>query len=170
MTGNERRAMILDNLSSKPVSASALAAKFEVSRQVIVSDIALLRASGCPITSTPRGYVVDSKLERRGIHKVIMCRHLNDGIEDEIYTIVDNGATILDVIVEHSVYGQIQIDLDISSRYECDEFLKKLKASSAAPLAELTMGVHFHTILCPDEECYERVIAALRKKHILVES
>ncbi|MGB5824570.1 MAG: transcription repressor NadR [Proteocatella sp.] len=169
MTGNERREMILEILSDKPVSASALAGKFEVSRQIIVSDIALLRAAGCPIKSTPRGYVVDVKDERIGIHKVIMCRHLNDGIEDEIYTIVDNGATILDVIVEHSVYGQIQIDLNIASRYDCDEFLKKLKVSSAAPLAELTMGIHFHTILCPDEQCYERVMEALRKKQILVE-
>lgn len=170
MTGNERRELIVELLGDKPVSASAIAGKFEVSRQIIVSDIALLRAAGCPIKSTPRGYVVEAGDKRRGIHKVIMCRHLNDGIEDEIYTIIDNGATIIDVIVEHSVYGQIQIDLNLASRYDCDEFLKKLEESSAAPLAELTMGVHFHTILCPDEECYKRVIEALRKKKILVEA
>lgn len=170
MTGNERRQAVLESLSSRAISASALAGKFAVSRQIIVSDIALLRAAGHPVTSTPRGYVLSAKEAQIGIHKVIMCRHLNEGIEDELYTIVDNGATVLDVIVEHSVYGQIQIDLDISSRYECDEFLKKLRASFAAPLAGLTGGVHFHTILCPDEQCYERVLEVLRKKGILVES
>lgn len=170
MNGNERRNAILDKLGKKPVSASFLASLFTVSRQVIVSDIALLRAAGNPIESTPRGYVMNVDNEKKGILKVIVCKHLNEGIEDEIYTIVDNGARMLDVIVEHSVYGQIQINLDISSRYDCDEFLKKLKNSTASPLAELTSGVHFHTILCPDEKCYTRILEALKAKGILLET
>lgn len=169
MTGNERRDYILKKLGEKPVSASSLATEFSVSRQIIVSDIALLRAGGNPIESTPRGYVIKQKEDKKGIIKVIMCKHLKEGVEDEIYTIIDNGAKILDVIVEHDVYGQIQINLDIASRYECDEFLRKLKKSAASPLAGLTSGVHFHTILCPDETCYKRVIEILREKKILFE-
>lgn len=168
MNGNERRDEILKKLGKKPISASALAAIFSVSRQIIVSDIALLRASGARIESTPRGYIINQD-EKHGLIKVIMCKHLNDGVADEIYTIVDNGATIIDVIVEHSVYGQIQINLNLTSRYDCEQFLKKLQNSSASPLAGLTSGVHFHTISCPDEACYERVKQELRKKQILIE-
>ncbi|MGL5257913.1 MAG: transcription repressor NadR [Proteocatella sp.] len=169
MTGNERRDYILSKLCENPVSASSLAAEFSVSRQIIVSDIALLRAAGNPIESTPRGYVIKQKTDRSGIIKVIMCKHLNEGVEDELYTIIDNGAKILDVIVEHDVYGQIQINLDIASRYDCDQLLRKLKKSAASPLAGLTSGVHFHTILCPDERCYKRILEVLRAKKILFE-
>lgn len=169
MNGNERRQEILGILNKNPVSASSLAAKLGVSRQVIVSDIALLRASGHPVVSTPRGYVIDEGGRRKGVLKVITCRHLHEGLEDELFTIIDHGATVLDVIVEHSVYGQIQLNLNLSSRYDCEEFLKNLRESNAAPLAELTDGVHFHTILCPDEQCYERIVEDLRKQGIFIE-
>lgn len=168
MSGTERRDEVLKKLGKKPISASSLAAIFSVSRQIIVSDIALLRAAGESIESTPRGYILN-KDEKQGLIKVIMCKHLNDGVEDEIYTVVDNGAEIIDVIVEHSVYGQIQINLNLASRYDCDEFLKKLQKSAVTPLAGLTSGVHFHTILCPSEECYDRIIEKLKKKQILIE-
>jgi len=169
MSGNKRRADILEILNESPVSASTLAVKFGVSRQVVVSDIALLRASGHRIISTPKGYVMDIQEKKEGILKVIMCRHLNEGLEEELFTIVDNGATVIDVIVEHSVYGQIQLNLNLSSRYDCEEFLKNLKESNSSPLAGLTDGVHFHTILCPDEECYQRIVADLKKQGILTE-
>ena len=100
MNGNERRQEILGILNKNPVSASSLAAKLGVSRQVIVSDIALLRASGHPVVSTPRGYVIDEGGRRKGVLKVITCRHLQEGLEDELFTIVDHGATVLDVIVD----------------------------------------------------------------------
>ena len=41
-------------ISAEPISASSLAAAYGVSRQIIVGDIALLRASGEKISSTPR--------------------------------------------------------------------------------------------------------------------
>ena len=46
MKANQRRQLILESLkqSSQPISASQLASQFEVSRQVIVGDVALLRA------------------------------------------------------------------------------------------------------------------------------
>ena len=55
MHAKERREAILSRLEQAcdPVSATALAGALSVSRQVIVGDIALLRASGAPIAATP---------------------------------------------------------------------------------------------------------------------
>ena len=55
-----RRAAISETLrtAEKPVSASALARRYQVSRQIIVGDISLLRADGADF-ATPRGYVYD---------------------------------------------------------------------------------------------------------------
>ena len=56
MRAEERRQAILEHLrqSSRPVSAGLLAERFSVSRQVVVGDVALLRASGADISATPR--------------------------------------------------------------------------------------------------------------------
>lgn len=56
MNGEQRREKIIDilNSSSKPVSGVALASMLNVSRQVIVQDIALIRASDNEISSTNR--------------------------------------------------------------------------------------------------------------------
>ena len=60
MEAASRRQAILDRLrtADRPVSASALAAGLNVSRQIIVGDIALLRAGGAEISAPPRGYVL----------------------------------------------------------------------------------------------------------------
>ena len=42
----------------RPVAASVLGERFGVSRQIVVGDVALLRAAGLEITATPRGYVL----------------------------------------------------------------------------------------------------------------
>lgn len=55
MNGEERRAKLKERLGAAPVSATALAKELGVSRQVIVQDIALLRAEGEHILSTNRG-------------------------------------------------------------------------------------------------------------------
>lgn len=56
MTSEERRKQIEEILSNNldPVTASYLAKEFSVSRQVIVGDIAIMRAGGIKITATPR--------------------------------------------------------------------------------------------------------------------
>ena len=38
---------------------------------------------------------------------------------------------------------------------------------SAAPLSQLTEGVHLHTVLCPDQEAAGRVRAALEALGLL---
>jgi transcriptional regulator of NAD metabolism len=148
------------------LSASKLAKEFGVSRQVIVGDIALLRAAGMDIQATPRGYFLDSS-ENSGYTGSIACRHNKEGMRDELYTIVDLGGKILDVIVDHPVYGQLAGQLQIASRYDVDQFMNKLEKEKAQPLARVTDGVHLHTIVCPDRETFDRIVVALTEKNII---
>ena len=161
MQADQRRQAILDLLkqSPQPVSAGALAKQFCVSRQVIVGDVALLRAAGAEISATPRGYVVQTA--PAGLLRQVACRHDSADMEAELNAMVDQGCTVLDVIVEHPVYGQLTGQLHLSSRYDVGQFLQKVSRSGARPLSALTGGVHLHTILCPDEAAWHRVRAAL---------
>ena len=160
MHSDERRKAIADVLraADAPVSASALAEKFSVSRQIIVGDIALLRSSGEEILATPRGYVTPK--EARGIVRRVAVRHTPQEMEAELNTIVDNGCTVIDVIVDHPIYGQLTGPLQISNRYEVSQFIERCK--KAEPLSSLTDGIHLHTLLSrrggvrAHEECAAR--------------
>ncbi len=162
-----RRGDIVELLSaaSGPVSASSLAARFSVSRQIIVGDIALLRASGTDISATPRGYVISRP--KAGLIRTVACVHDMSSLADELNIMVDNGCTVLDVIVEHPVYGQISGRLELSSRYDVMQFCEKLQTEAAPPLSSLTGGVHLHTLLCPDDDAYRRVCTQLRERGII---
>jgi len=165
MRSEDRRKQILDILqkSTSPVSAASLAATFSVSRQVIVGDIALLRASGTEISATPRGYVI--LRESAGIIHQIACQHNGDEMEAELNAIVDNGCTVLDVIVEHPVYGQLTGPLQVSNRYDVQQFLDRC----TLPLSNLTEGIHLHTLSCPNEDAYSRVLKVLKELGFLLE-
>lgn len=168
MEAASRRQAILDRLrtADRPVSASALAAGLNVSRQIIVGDIALLRAGGAEISATPRGYVLP--LATGGITRTIACRHTLAQTGQELDILVDNGCTVLDVIVEHPVYGQLTGQLQISSRYDVEQFLARIRDSDAAPLSMLTGGLHLHTLCCPNEDAYTRACAALKAAGLLL--
>ncbi|MCI2056518.1 MAG: transcription repressor NadR [Oscillibacter sp.] len=170
MNAQDRRKQIESILKAarQPVSATALAKKFSVSRQIIVGDIALLRASGAAISATPRGYMILK--EPAGFVHQIAVQHDAAGMEAELNAIVDNGCTVVDVIVEHPIYGQITGPLQLSNRFEISQFLQRCTASDAQPLSNLTEGIHLHTLSCPDEEAFRRVQDALRKLHILLEN
>lgn len=170
MDASQRRREILELLrqSSQPVSAGAFAARFHVSRQVIVGDIALLRAANEKISATPRGYILADAAAASGeIQHTIACRHDAGHLAQELYTIVDNGCGLIDVIVEHPVYGQISGQLHIFSRYDADSFIQKISRDNVSPLCELTGGVHLHTISCRSEEDFQRVLQALEEEGIL---
>ena len=117
----DRRENILNEIkkSNKPISATYLAKLFGVSRQIIVGDIALIRASGTNIIATPRGYVLDKNINESVY--TIAVKHNVEHLADELYTIVDYGAEVVDVIVEHPVYGQLSGSLHLTSRYDVDE-------------------------------------------------
>lgn len=167
MTAEERRAAILDILaqSTGPVSASRLAGRFGVSRQLIVGDVALLRAGGAAIDATARGYVI--RQQRAGLVRQVACRHRGDEMEAELLVMVDNGCAVLDVIVEHPVYGQLTGALGLTSRYDVHQFV--LRSRAAQPLSLLTEGVHLHTLSCPDEAAFCRVREELAKAGFLLE-
>lgn len=170
MRAEERRQAICNilNSSDQPVSAAALAGRFSVSRQIIVGDIALLRAAGAAISATPRGYVIGNK-SPSGLLRQVACRHPSEEMERELNAIVDQGCTVLDVIVEHPIYGQLTGPLQLASRYDVAQFITRCAQSEAQPLSNLTEGIHLHTLACPSEAAFRRVQAALRSMGVLLE-
>ena len=125
-SGAERRAAVARMLEEAegPVSAAALARQFSVSRQIIVGDVALLRAGGARILATPRGYVMDRRPE--GVERTVACVHTPEQMEAELTAIVDAGGEVVDVIVEHPVYGQLTGILGVASRYDVKEFVRRV--------------------------------------------
>ena len=168
MNAETRRKKILEHLSvsAGPVSATALAGKFSVSRQVIVGDIALLRASGADITATPRGYILAK--EQAGLIKTVAVKHTMDETEKELCVFVDNGCTVEDVIVEHHIYGQLVGSLQLSSRYDVSQFMERLQKGGVSALSSLTDGIHLHTLRCPDEAAFDRACAELKQAGLLL--
>lgn len=168
MDAQQRRQAIAQRLqqTEAPISATALARELSVSRQIIVGDVALLRAGGLDITATPRGYLLPPA-QTAGVTCTFACRHLSEQMEEELNAIVDQGCTVLDVIVEHPVYGQLTGPLHVSSRYEVGQFIARCQQSDARPLSLLTEGIHLHTVLCPDQEAAQRVREALAAKGFL---
>ena len=169
MDAQERRQGVAKCLEQArgPVSATVLAKQFSVSRQIIVGDIALLRAGGMDISATPRGYVLPT--QSAGIRHTLACRHDADRMAEELNAIVDHGCTVVDVIVEHPVYGQLTGPLQLSNRYEVAQFAQLVAEQGATPLSALTDGIHLHTILCPDEGAFARTKDALKQLGLLVE-
>ena len=167
MNSAQRREKVLSLLTehSSPLSATAIAKQCGVSRQIIVGDVPLLRASGEQISATPRGYLLHRE---QGLHqRVIACRHTQEQMEKELYIVVDNGCAVLDVTVEHPVYGQISGQLQLFSRYDVDQFVQKLRTSNAPALCTLTGGVHLHNIQYQHQEDIQRVVEQLREQGLL---
>lgn len=169
MRAVERRNGILAVLmeQTQPISASALAAQFSVSRQIIVGDIALMRAQGKNIQATPRGYLLE-EVEHPGLVRTIACLHDGQKMERELQICIDHGCSVLDVIVEHPVYGQLTGVLQLHSRFDISEFIKQVSRQEVHALSELTNGIHLHTLECPSEEAYRRVTEELEKEGILL--
>lgn len=167
--GQARRAAVEQALEQAggPVSAAALARRFSVSRQIIVGDVALLRAAGADIVATPRGYVLGRR--PAGVERTVACIHAPEEMEDELNAIVDAGGEVADVIVEHPVYGQLTGILGVSSRYDVQEFLRRVRTDDARPLSDLTGGIHLHTIRCKDDKTFQRIQKTLKKAGFLLD-
>ena len=153
--------------SERPVSAGALAREFSVSRQIIVGDVALLRAGGLDISATPRGYMVQRS--PAGLVRRVAVRHDGADMEAELNAMVDQGCTVLDVIVEHPIYGQLTGPLQLASRYDVGQFIARCRQAEALPLSQLTEGIHLHTLSCPDQAAYDRVCQSLSRLGFLLE-
>lgn len=169
MEGNKRREQLIKILhdSSEPVSGGELSRLLGVSRQVIVQDIALIRASDINIFSTTKGYLIYNVLQSR-VKRVYKVKHTTEQIEDELCTIVDNGGKILDVLVTHEIYGQIATELIIRNRQDVYDFVNKVKEKKIVPLKELTDGVHQHTVEADTQETLDRIERELEEKGYLL--
>ena len=163
MDAELRREQLLNIIEqqAQPVSASALSKELNVSRQIIVGDVALLRARGHGIIATARGYMIPSADKAAHYLGKIVCRHAPGNTRDELYTIVDLGAVVVNVIVEHGYYGEITGSLNLATRKDVDFFMEEVETSEVKLLSELTMGVHVHTISCRDKVHFEEVCRML---------
>lgn len=168
MEAAKRREAILYALSHTqiPVSGTELAKQFGVSRQVIVQDIALLRAVNKNILSTTKGYILYCQ-EKQKVNRCFLVRHTTEQIEDELNTIIDCGGKILDVIISHEIYGQISADLMIASRQDVIEFVSKIQLKDTLPLKELTKDIHLHTVEADNEMILDKIEQALKEKKYL---
>ena len=164
-----RREEILSKLKSREyIKGSELALFFNVTRQVIVKDIAILRAGGNDIIATPKGYFLYKDDRAGNVRKIIVTRHQEDSMERELEIIIDNGGKVLDVIVEHPVYGEIKANLMLDNRTDLSNFIEKTKKKKAKPLSSLTDGVHLHTVEADSEEIIDRIIRQLDHEGFLI--
>lgn len=143
-----------------PVPGGQLADRLGVSRQAVVQAIAVLRAKGIPIEATSRGYMWERP---PGVSAVFMVRHTPEQTQEELYALVDEGLTVVDVLVEHPVYGELRGGLDLRSRADVDEFLHKTSVYAGGLLSTLTQGIHWHTVRGRDARALERGQAALER-------
>ncbi|KOF57724.1 MULTISPECIES: transcription repressor NadR [Clostridium] len=169
MNSDERRNSIKKELEDKgkPIKGSVLAKEFGVTRQIIVKDIAILRAEGCDIFATPKGYIIN-KSTTSIIKRVIAVSHRPEEIEDELNSIVKFGGTVEDVIIEHSLYGEIRGVLMVKTPYDVQNFMEKLNKHRAEPLSILTGGVHLHTISADNEDDLNKIIDELNGKGYII--
>lgn len=169
MEGNERRQEILSCLQDAelPINGTSLAKMFNISRQVIVQDIAILRAENHPILSTNRGYLMQKASFVH--HRTFCVKHNWNQMEIELQTIVDYGGQVKNTTVEHEIYGQISVEMYLKSRRDVKELIEQFKSTNSLPLTSLTGGVHFHTVTADSEEELDKIEDALKKLGIYVE-
>ncbi|MDR3086155.1 MAG: transcription repressor NadR [Christensenellaceae bacterium] len=169
MDAKARREKIAERLkySRQPVTGAALSQEMGVSRQVIVADIALLRSLGLVIYATPGGYLLPPPL---GPTRSIAARHEGlPAMQEELETIVALGGKVLDISIEHAVYGEFRATLMLQTLEEVSAFINQMKSSGMAPMSALTGGVHMHGIAAGSEKELDAIIEALHSRGFLVE-
>ncbi|MCR4823215.1 MAG: transcription repressor NadR [Treponema sp.] len=172
LTGEERRTEILKilNDSKEALSGSRLSQMLGVSRQVIVTDMALLRAERNDIIATNSGYLISSKSESpRGFRRIFKVSHTDEQLESELTSIVDLGGSVLDVFIEHKVYGTISAPLNISSKRDIQNFLSDIKSGVSTPLKNITGNYHYHTVEARSEKVLDEIADSLKSMGFLIE-
>lgn len=167
VNGAERREEILKLLrdSDKPIAGMELARRLGVSRQIIVQDMALIRANGTQIVSTNRGYLVSERTDTyRRVFKVI---HTDAQVEEELNLFVDHGGKVEDVFVFHKVYGVIRAEMNIRSRQDVKRYMEEISGGKSTNLKNLTSDYHYHTILAEDVQTLNLIQQELARKNFL---
>lgn len=172
LLGEARRLQILHILkaSTKPITGSALSKQAHVSRQVIVSDITLLKAKNEPIIATSQGYLyMHPAGQSQYAERTVACKHDCARTEEELYVLVDLGVTVKDVSIEHPIYGDLTASIMVSNRKDVRQFLSKMRETRASLLLELsTDGIHLHTLSAASEDILDEAEVALRDTGFLV--
>jgi transcriptional regulator of NAD metabolism len=171
--GEERRNLILQQLKESPfpITGSELATRTNVSRQVIVGDITLLKAKSEPIIATSQGYMyLKQNTGAPLFQRTIACRHKPEDTEKELNLLVDHGVMVKDVRIEHAVYGDLTASIMVSNRQEVKQFMENIQTSKASFLSELTEGIHLHTITAASEKILDHAEEALKAEGILMET
>ena len=154
--GDIRREKIIEIMSNQkePVSGSDLAKKFGVSRQVIVQDIALIRAAGYEIISTNRGYILN---QPKTVCRIFKVQHTDEQLEEELNTIVDLGGCVDNVMIHHRVYGKMEAELALSSRRKVGAFMEDIRSGKSSPLKNITSNYHYHKVSADSEETLDLI-------------
>jgi transcriptional regulator of NAD metabolism len=168
-SGNKRRIRVLEMIkeNQNALSASFIARVVGVSRQVIVGDVALLRAEGHQIIATARGYMIGGGVNNKYVRK-IACQHRPEQTKDELYLLVDLGVRVEDVVIEHEVYGELTGSLGLETRIDVDLFIQRFEKAGVKLLSELTQGIHLHTVSCRSKEHFDEVMIAMENAGFLV--
>lgn len=168
MDGKTRRKQIIQELkkATEPLSGSSLAKIMGVSRQVIVQDIALLRTE-YQILATAQGYLLYTVAAKKCV-RAFLVKHTEEQIYDELAAIVSLGGLVLDVIVEHDVYGQLRADLNLATLTDVEHFCQRLEKSSCGPLFPISQGMHLHTVEADSERTLDRIQRKLEEKGFLI--
>lgn len=166
MNGTERRTQIIDLLkhSDVPLSGTRLAHQLGVSRQIIVQDIALLRANAYSILSTNQGYLLSEAPTASRVFKVI---HTDEEVEEELALIVDCGGHVDDVFVSHKIYNIVKAPLNIRSRLDVKRFMENLASGKSSLLKNVTSGYHYHTVTAESEEILNYIHEELQHRGFL---
>ena len=169
MKADERRNSIMEMLmrEKKAIKGTTLAESFNVTRQIIVKDIAILRAKGNNIIATPDGYMINDNSDNR-VKSVIAVNHTEDEMESELEIVVKYGGIIEDVIVEHPLYGEIKGILKIKNLNDLNKFTGYFEKVEAKPLSALTNGIHLHTISADSEENMNFIKMELKEKGFIL--
>lgn len=167
MKGEKRRESLLKILqeSDSPVSGTKLAEKFHVSRQVIVQDIALLRAGSHDIISTHKGYVLQ---EKGSIQRVFKVKHSAEKMLEELNLIVDCGGRIDDVFVYHKIYGVVRVEMNIKSRRDAKKYVESINGGVSVPLEQITSEYHYHTVTADSTDTLDDIQKELQRQGYLV--
>ena len=163
----QRRKDIVTLLMSgdDPVPGGVLAERLGVSRQIIVQDIAVLKASGYDILATHNGYLIK---EAPKIERVFKVRHDSTRTADELNCIVDLGGVVVDVFVWHKVYGKIGANLNIFSRHSVAQFMEGINSGRSTELMHITDGYHYHTVRADSNAALDQIEAELTARGYIV--
>ncbi len=152
--------------NAEPVSGVVLATRLKVSRQAIVQDIAMLREQGLPVVATSRGYHVEEYPS--AFRRILAVRHPPERIYEELTLIVAHGGKVLDVLVDHSIYGEIRGNIDVGTLDEVTRFVALMETTGRHPLLTLSDGFHLHTVEAPDEDTLQVIQSKLKDAGLLV--